>query len=132
MKETGNGQLANNRIQRKIRQKNMNIVAIIKNGKVTLQLTERTEDIRFGGNPSPPGFPDDTLWETPDQRFCHRPTSETTEHHLLIHGRRYSIISEGVPLSAIRALLSDDEIVNRLFQRGFVTERYEGEKLAEP
>jgi hypothetical protein len=47
----------------------------------------------------------------------------TTEHSLLIRWSRYSIISEGVPLSAIRALLSDDEIVNRLFQNGFVTGR---------
>jgi hypothetical protein len=106
----------------------MDIVAIVTRSKVTLQLTERTEDVRLGGHPSVPGFPDDTLWETPDHRFRHRPTSETVEHHLLVRGRRYSIISEGVSLSAIKALLSDDEIVNRLFQRGFVTERYEGEE----
>jgi hypothetical protein len=128
LKEAGNGPLVNSRMQRKIGQKNMDIVAIMKNGKVTLQLTERTEDVRLGVNPCAPGFPDDTLWETPDHRFRHRPTSETIEHHLLVRGRSYSIISEGVPLSAIKSLQSDDEIVNRLFQRGFVIERYECEK----
>ncbi len=106
----------------------MDIVAIVNNCKITLQLTERTEDARLGGNPSVPGFPDDTLWETADHRFRHRPTSETTEHQLLVHGRMYTIISEGVSLLAIKALLSDDEIVNRLFQRGFVTGRHEDEK----
>ncbi len=111
-----------------VRQKKMDIVVIVKNSKITLQLTERTEDVLIGENPSVPGFPDDTLWESPNHRFRHRPSLATTEHHLLVRGRRYSIISEGVSLSAIKALLSDDEIVNRLFQRGFVTERYQDEK----
>ncbi|MFO0450415.1 MAG: hypothetical protein ACK52I_17440, partial [Pseudomonadota bacterium] len=102
---------------------NMDIVVIARDSSITLQLTERVEDARLGVHPSVLGFPDDTLWETPDHRFRHRPSMMTTEHHLLIRGSRYSIISEGVPLSAIRALLSDDEIVNRLFQNGFVTGR---------
>ena len=101
----------------------MDIVVIARDSNITLQLTERVEDVRLGVHPGILGFPDDTLWETPDHRFRHRPSMTTTEHHLLIRGSRYSIISEGVPLSAIRALLSDDEIVNRLFRNGFVTGR---------
>jgi len=30
--------------------------------------------------------------------------------------------------SVLNRLLSDDEVVNRLFERGFVTERYENDK----
>jgi hypothetical protein len=108
--------------------KNMDIVAIEKNSKITLQLAERTEDVQLGAHPIVPGFSEDTLWETPDHRFRYRPSLKTTEHLLLVCGKTYSVISDGILPSVLNRLLSDDEVVNRLFERGFVTERYENDK----
>lgn len=106
----------------------MDIVAIEKNSKITLQLAERTEDVQLGAHPSVPGFSDDALWETPDHRFVFRPSQKTTKHFLLIGGKTYSVISDGVSLAVLNKLLSEDRVVNQLFEKGFVAERYENEK----
>jgi hypothetical protein len=102
----------------------MDIVAIVKNNKLILQLTERTEDLQFGVTRSIPGFPEDILWETPDHRFRHRPTRNATAHPFTIRGRTHCVISEEVPLPVLEAILEDGEVVNRLFQKGFVVKRY--------
>jgi hypothetical protein len=102
----------------------MDIVAIVKKRRLTLHLTERTEDLRLGVTPAIPGFPEDTLWETPDRRFRHRPTSKSTTYPFILRGRRHCIISEGIPLTVLEALLGDDEVVDRLLQKGFVVKPY--------
>ncbi|MFN5728070.1 MAG: hypothetical protein ACK48D_15350, partial [Pseudanabaena sp.] len=101
----------------------MDIVAIEKNSKITLQLTERTEDVQLGAHPIVPRFSQDTLWETPDHRFRYRRSLKTTEHLLLVCGKTYSVISDGISPSVLSTLLPDEEVLHRLFERGYITKR---------
>ena len=121
------GQLISN-----VSRKNMDIVAIEKNSNITLQLAERTEDVQLRAHPSVPRFSEDTVWETPDRRFRYRPSLNTTEHFLLVCGKTYSVISDGISPSVLSTLLPDEEVLHRLFERGYITKRHEDDKKVLP